>query len=178
MMIKTYLFIFACGVVLTSGAIIYFTYEPVRHQNILQVNHRSVDRGKWDPNDLPPDFFPHPYTVEGKAPAKYQWTILAVGDIMAHTRVQQAANFHSSDLHDTSAGYDWVFSGVKELISRADIAVGNLEFPVLSEAPPSGTKPFNGTPEYLDGLKRAGFDVLFTANNHVLDQGIEGSEKP
>jgi len=38
----------------------------------------------------------------------------------------------------------------------------------------SGYPLFNTPDQFLDGLSYAGFDLLFTANNHVLDQGREG----
>jgi poly-gamma-glutamate synthesis protein (capsule biosynthesis protein) len=103
--------------------------------------------------------------------------VLAVGDIMTYTPIQRTASMHAADPGETSGGYDWVLSPVRELIASADLAIGNLEFPVAPRVPLSGRTPFNGDPLYLDALRKIGFDVLFTANNHILDQGIGGSEE-
>ena len=72
--------------------------------------------------------------------------------------------------------YSPCFSLVKEQISGADIAIGNLEVPI-------GGKPYSGYPafcapdEYLYAIKEAGFNVLLTANNHCLDRGKKGLER-
>lgn len=87
-----------------------------------------------------------------------------VGDIMQH-RAQAESDFVAS------------YARVKPVIERFDLAVGNLEFPVdpaRPVGPPTGTVQFNGSPDHLDALRNAGFDVLSTTNNHSFDQGLEG----
>lgn len=98
-------------------------------------------------------------------------TLLFVGDLMQHKAQLDAAR-----TKEGTYDYSPCFSLVKEQISKADIAIGNLEVPI-------GGKPYTGYPafcapdEYLHAIKEAGFDVLLTANNHCLDRGKKGLER-
>jgi poly-gamma-glutamate capsule biosynthesis protein CapA/YwtB (metallophosphatase superfamily) len=122
-------------------------------------------------------FFAGTYSFEPRPVGDHRWSVLAVGDIMTHAPIQQAAGLHRDDPGETSGGYDWILGPVQRLVANADLAIGNLEFPVAPSVPPSGRTPFNGDALYLDALKKIGFDVLFTANNHILDQGVGGSQE-
>jgi poly-gamma-glutamate synthesis protein (capsule biosynthesis protein) len=95
-------------------------------------------------------------------------TLLAVGDLMCHSQQFAAARYGS--------GYDFypAFSPVKADISAADIALGNLETTLRSSGPYSGYPAFHTPRSYADALKKVGFDVLTTANNHALDGGATG----
>lgn len=86
------------------------------------------------------------------------------GDIMQHRR-------QAEDDFDAS------YSQLKPLLTSADLAVGNLEFPVDTTrpvGPPPSSVRFNGSPSHVAALAAAGFDVLSTANNHCFDQGADG----
>lgn len=120
------------------------------------------------PIHLVADFMPVPATPEALEPtgagAPVVARLLFAGDIMQH-RAQGGDDFHRS------------YARVAPLIGRADLAIGNLEFPVDTTAPvgpPPGSTRFNGSPAHLDALRDAGFDLLGTANNHVWDQGSSG----
>ena len=78
----------------------------------------------------------------------------------------------------TGNGYDYsdCFKYVREEISKADVAIGNLEV-TLGGRPYTGYPAFSAPDEYLDAIKDAGFDVLLTANNHCLDRGKVGLER-
>lgn len=69
---------------------------------------------------------------------------------------------------------DFVFKNVSKVLSQADYIVGNLEGP-LSDIGYSSMKPtsrvFRGSPDSVDQLKRAGFNILSVANNHSLQHG-------
>ncbi|MFF2481551.1 CapA family protein [Paenibacillus sp. NPDC058071] len=73
-------------------------------------------------------------------------------------------------------GYDFPYAESKLYLSEPDVMAGNLEYPVTHRGVPAEDKTFvfKGTPEALPALKNAGFDVLSLANNHTLDQGVEG----
>ena len=106
--------------------------------------------------------------------------IAAVGDVMFMAHQIRAAR--------TEAGYAFfpAFEYIAPYIGTADIAIANLEttiagedmgYSVSGELQEDGTKSlsyFNAPVELLDGMKRAGFNVLTTANNHTLDKGGEG----
>ncbi|MFC4778626.1 CapA family protein [Paenibacillus sp. GCM10023252] len=73
-------------------------------------------------------------------------------------------------------GYDYPYAESLLYLSEPDITAGNLEFPVTSRGTPAENKQyvFKGAPEALPALKESGFDVLSLANNHTMDQGVEG----
>ena len=57
-------------------------------------------------------------------------------------------------------------------LASADLTVGNLESTLsLNGEPTQGGDSFGGTPALLKPLRRAGFDALSLANNHVGDYG-------
>jgi hypothetical protein len=105
--------------------------------------------------------------------------ILVVGDIMMHGSVKRGATRASVAGPDGQStnfnGYGALFSAVKPVISEADLAFGNLEFPVAPDSHRGeASMVFNAPPEVLGALADAGFDVVSFANNHVYDQGVAG----
>ncbi|MEU9160522.1 CapA family protein [Streptomyces sp. NPDC048424] len=106
------------------------------------------------------------------APAGKGFTLVASGDVLPHTSViQRAANDADGD------GYDFrpMFSGVKSVVSAADLALCHMETIYGEEGGPfSGYPAFKSPPEVADGLKDAGYDGCSTASNHTLDDGAAG----
>ena len=98
-------------------------------------------------------------------------TLLFVGDLMQHQ-----AQIDAAYRGDGSYDYTHCFSLVKERISRADIAIGNLEV-TLGGEPYRGYPQFSAPDEYLYALRDVGFDILATANNHSLDRHRRGLER-
>lgn len=97
-------------------------------------------------------------------------SVLAVGDIMFHLpQVQEAY---------TEQGYDFSlpFEKVRTVISQSDLAIGNFETSINEKKRLSGYPRFNSPPEVLEGISKAGFDLMVTANNHCMDTGVEGAE--
>jgi hypothetical protein len=98
-------------------------------------------------------------------------TVSAVGDIMAHdTQIASAWNAKRKR-------YDFgpVFTYVIDLLSRADITLGNLETTLPGRPEMYSGYPSFGAPDALaSALKDAGFDLLNTANNHCCDKGRLG----
>ena len=84
-------------------------------------------------------------------------TLLFVGDLMQHNAQLEAART-SQGTHD----YSLCFSLVKEQISRADIAIGNLEVTL-------GGKPYAGYPAFS-----APDEFLYAIN---CKQSLSGSRK-
>ena len=99
-------------------------------------------------------------------------TLLFAGDVMGHEPQWKAAFdpvLGEYDYHDC-------FRFVQPFIEAADLACANLE--VTLAGPPYTSYPCFSSPDaLLFALKDAGFDVLFTANNHVLDHGRQGLER-
>ena len=69
-----------------------------------------------------------------------------------------------------------VLNSLIEPIQKADLAITNLECPVTdAKVPIEKTGPnLRGAPMSLDFLKKAGFNLVTLANNHILDYGKVG----
>ncbi len=118
--------------------------------------------------------FRHPFSfiyssipVEREIPAL---SLVVVGDIMLDRNVSNIIN---------RKGFEYFFKGVQELISSADIAIGNLEGPFTSY--PSRTTSlqskelvFTFDPHLAPKLATLGFDAFGLGNNHTLNFGYEG----
>lgn len=105
-------------------------------------------------------------------PKVERFTVLAVGDLMVHGPQNTSAR--------TANGYDFwpCFEPVASRVSAADVAIGNLETTLAGAgAGYTGYPTFNSPDAYADALKKAGFDILTTANNHTLDRGPAGNAR-
>lgn len=63
---------------------------------------------------------------------------------------------------------------ISDVLQEGDFSIGNLEGPLV-EAPDEET--FCGRPFFADILKGSGINVLNVANNHILEQGVEGYQE-
>lgn len=99
-------------------------------------------------------------------------SLVFAGDIMGHSPQFQAAYNKTTKKYN----YDICFQYVKPYIASADFAIANLEVP-LAGLPYSGYPNFSSPDALLDGLKNSGYDVMLTANNHVLDRSKNGLER-
>ena len=95
--------------------------------------------------------------------------IVFAGDIMGHDAQIDGAWI------DSLGGYDYepVFRFIKPYLETTDIAVGNLEV-TLAGPPYKGYPQFSSPDSVAVEAKKAGFDILLTANNHALDRGQKG----
>ncbi|MFB7462999.1 CapA family protein [Streptomyces sp. NPDC056224] len=105
-------------------------------------------------------------------PAAKGFTLVASGDVLPHTSViQRAANDAGGDGHD----FGPMFSGVKPVVSGADLALCHMETIYGEEDGPfSGYPAFVSPPSVADALKDTGYDGCSTASNHTLDDGADG----
>jgi len=68
-------------------------------------------------------------------------------------------------------------SGMRQLLSSADLTVANLETAITSRGEgASKAFTFRAPPSILNGLQAVGVDVVSMANNHGLDFGPRGLE--
>jgi len=97
-------------------------------------------------------------------------SLLFAGDLMQHLPQINAVR--------TADGYDYTgcFQYVKDEITKADIAIGNFET-TLGGKPYTGYPQFSAPDDFLRDLKKVGFDVMSTANNHCLDRYKKGLER-
>jgi poly-gamma-glutamate capsule biosynthesis protein CapA/YwtB (metallophosphatase superfamily) len=73
-------------------------------------------------------------------------------------------------------GVDSIFGRVRPLLAPFDLAMCNLECPftLSNQHHPTKTYYFKGRPEYVEGLKFAGFDFCALGNNHNFDYLVPG----
>lgn len=89
------------------------------------------------------------------------------GDIIPEADLQVAAEINN--------GYDHVLKNIKPYIEDGDVNIVNLETTIVSSKPYEGLGiKFNASSLLLDALKRAGFNMLLTANNHAMDEKDSG----
>jgi len=109
-------------------------------------------------------------TIEEPVPVIDSIRLIFAGDMMGHTPQNRGAWRDGGD-----SCYNFIpnFQWVKNYTSSADIAIANLEVTFAGE-------PYTGYPEFSSpvaiavALQDAGFDILATANNHILDYGAKG----
>ncbi len=125
------------------------------------------------------------------------WTLFAGGDIMLDRGVYdvlrnkgKGANFPfdggTADIKSLvcCSSFGWKVptlgrtgnaGAMRDLISEADIALANFENPAPNRFRwhTSGTI-FSADQTLIDGIAKAGFDVMGVANNHIRDQGATG----
>jgi len=96
-----------------------------------------------------------------------------VGDIMCHS-----TQYNYAYVTGDSFDFKPVFQYVKDYLTEKDILFGNLETVLAGDSKNYSGYPFFNTPnQFAKALKYAGFDFLFTANNHANDQGEEGVKR-
>jgi poly-gamma-glutamate synthesis protein (capsule biosynthesis protein) len=114
-------------------------------------------------------------------------TIAAGGDLLTHRELQKQA-FGADD------GFRNIWSAIGDLLKAPDLTYLNLEGPLghgldrdFAEVPDpgqvfdnvvyTGYPRFNYHPSVAKDLKKAGVDVVSTANNHALDRGPLGADR-
>ena len=105
----------------------------------------------------------------GPAKQDHRLRISAVGDIMLGGTSEPVFEQY---------GYDYAFEQTRYLFDASDIVIGNLEGPLThAETPYSDNKEylFRTPPEkVIPALKKAGFNIMNLANNHIMDYGDQG----
>lgn len=99
-------------------------------------------------------------------------TLSAVGDILIHDRVYEAA--------ETEDGYDFepMLKDMKPYMEDATITFANQETMIGGEELGlSGYPAFNSPVEIGEELKDSGVDIVSIANNHSLDRGEEAIQE-
>ena len=99
-------------------------------------------------------------------------SLLFVGDAMAHQgQIDRARELGGSKGYDFSDCFTLIAPTVRE----ADYAVVNLETPLGGgRGGYTGFPCFSAPDSFAEELKRAGFDLFLTANNHTLDRSDAG----
>ena len=125
-----------------------------------------------DPSEMPVPAA-EPEVSYGPDRATLRLTIAAVGDMMIGT------DYPDNHLPDDD-GVSFL-ADMTPVLSRADIAIGNLEGVLVDGGEPgkkcsnpSACYLFRSPTRYAEHYRTAGFDILSLANNHARDFGEDG----
>ncbi len=148
---------------------------------------REINIPAADPTEAPtpvptatpspePTATPTPEPTPTPVPTPAVASIGAIGDIMIPSGI--IGDVRSGGTYDFSA----LFAPCKDLFQSVDLMCGNLEVPLAGESAgysamlsgESNIPRFNAPDSLLDALKDVGFDLLTTANNHILDKETDG----
>ena len=104
---------------------------------------------------------------EPEEPLDETVTIAFVGDILLASSVENLMR---------REGFDYPYAKALPYLQEPDLTIGNLENPITTRGTPAEDKQyvFKGSPDLLPSLREAGVDFVALANNHTLDQGVEG----
>jgi len=98
------------------------------------------------------------------------FTLFAAGDIMLSRTVEQKMLAKND--------FSYCFVDMKKTIESADLAMANLESPIIAGDPVlTGSFSFRAHPKSAESLKYAGFDIMSMPNNHIGNYGSEGMLK-
>ena len=128
----------------------------------------SVDGKVEGSGGLDPELVPGAY-VEPREVEPVELTILCTGDVMAH-KTQLDAQKQADGTYDFTDNFQYI----KPYVEAADVAICNLET-TFGQAPYTGYPAFSSPDELAANLKATGFDMIATANNHMLDKGLSGA---
>ncbi len=93
-----------------------------------------------------------------------------VGDIMCHS-----TQFKYARVKEDSFDFKPSYKFIRPIFKSFDFNFGNLETVFAgNKIKYTGYPLFNTPDDFLEGLKYAGFDYLFTANNHAYDRFEKG----
>ncbi len=121
-----------------------------------------------------PSFKEHQNLItEEKIDSTVTVSFSCVGDIMCHS-----TQYNSARVDKDSFDFKPMFEFIKDYLVEKDILLGNLETVLAGKTKNYSGYPYFNTPnQFAEALKDAGFDFLFTANNHANDHGLEGIER-
>ncbi|MED3499371.1 CapA family protein [Brevibacillus agri] len=90
-----------------------------------------------------------------------------VGDVMMAGNVENVL---------LEKGYDYPFTHVRSLFLQDDYTIANLETPLTTRGTPADNKAYvyKSSPLAAPAMQAAGIDAVNLANNHSMDQGVDG----
>ena len=107
------------------------------------------------------------------------YTITFSGDlILLEDQVKRAYD-------GTNYNFDNMFTYTKDILSQADLTIGVFEGPMAGEDKGYSNGNYddgkalalNYPDSFASTIKNVGYDLVSTANNHLLDKGVDGMER-
>jgi poly-gamma-glutamate synthesis protein (capsule biosynthesis protein) len=110
---------------------------------------------------------PSPVPTPTPKPTATSVKIVAGGDVIGDRSIRTII---------ANQGGEAVFKGIAGILTKADLALVNLETPLTSGGDPQYWKDvvFKGDPRLAEAMADSGIDVVTMANNHAGDQGDSG----
>ena len=106
-------------------------------------------------------------TTEEATEAPITISLVSIGDMLMHSPVSWKAEAENWD-------YSYVYEHVKDKVEAADLAIVNNEVIIGGNEKGNQNYPcFNVRTELGDCEVATGFDVMLSASNHTMDQGID-----
>lgn len=152
-------------------------YSGIKAEDLKKLIKGEYSEEHETENNTDEDIIYPVMTAEQKEAFDNAFRITFSGDlILLEDQVKRAYN---------GTGYDFtdVFEYAKPYISSADYAIGVFEGPMAGEEAGFSSSNFNDGKElylnfpdsFAEAVKNTGFDLVTTANNHVLDKGEKGA---
>lgn len=181
--IKTILILLMALTILGSGLLVWLSLDMIREEPnpnnplALLMDYYFPEPTvppTEQPTEPPTEPETEPPTTEPPEPEHVvaRATIGATGDMLMHLPV-----IDSVKQEDGSYNFDPIFQYLKPYSEAEDYAVANLETTLgglETGYAYSGYPKFNCPDDIAGSLKRTGFDMLLTANNHSYDTGEAG----
>lgn len=95
--------------------------------------------------------------------------ITLVGDMLCEPLLLKAAQRGRG-----AYSFECVFEQMEAMFESSDYVIGNLETPLGHAQFVDSLFSFNAPSDFALSAKRAGVDMVLTANNHCLDRGFDG----
>lgn len=158
----------------TAIAIFTLPLSELENRNIAIIVLRSSDRQKdisdilnWLESEI---FYADANAFSEKNADSEETSLLFVGDIMLDRGVKNSV--------DKNGGGDFSFLFKQaDFLKKSAILFGNLEGPISDKGKDLGNLySFRARPKALIALKKAGFNALSVANNHIGDWGRDAFE--
>ena len=154
-------------IIAIATILILFGYEHFRNK----YQNNNIQQTEQNVSQLPNEENKSEEKVEEELKEDSKMKMTVIGDIMCHNTQYNDAYQANSGTYD----FSYVFEDIKEYISTADLAIGNLETTFAGKERGYSSYPTFSTPEELaENLKDLGIDVVSTANNHCMDKGYKG----
>ncbi|MEK7617528.1 MAG: CapA family protein [Patescibacteria group bacterium] len=152
--------------------ILFGFFKRDNNQFAFKNQNREIELSQETQNELW-GFYNKAHDLSGRsnrAIQKSDATFLAVGDIMLSRNVAQKIK----DTNDPLLP----FRTLDDLFESVDFSFANLESPFSDSDNfnPTGSMIFNAPRDNIKGLVENKFKILNLANNHALDQGLDGLE--
>ncbi len=164
-----------CRVIAGTTAAALLVYSPVKSAiNAVTASQITADAQQSDESG---DILYNQLTYGQSEKLRGDYRLLFAGDlILLEDQVKRGRD-------GESYRFDDIFEYTKEYISDADLAIGVFEGPTAGEEAGYSTSNFddgktlalNYPDEFAAAVRDAGFDLVTTANNHLLDKGTEGA---